>query len=169
MSPVRVVLAKNIKSVMENKKFEVKLGQTDYTNIRWAPVINCVLEYKDKYLGVQRNSDLNFYPNYWNGISGFLDDQKSLKEKVLEELEEELNISKENIENIKLGEIFNQEESKYKKTWIVHPVLVKIKTNKINLNWEAINYKWATLQEINELKLLPGFKKVLENLSLNNI
>lgn len=146
--------------------FKPKPGQVDYTNARWAPVINCVLKYKDKILVVERSKKLNFYPRYWNGISGFLDDQRSLNEKVYDELKEELGISKTNIKIIKLGEIFDQDESKYKKTWVVHPVLVEVKNDKIKLDWEARNYKWLTLQEVKKLKLLPGFDEVLSKLSL---
>ncbi|MDD5625750.1 MAG: NUDIX domain-containing protein [Patescibacteria group bacterium] len=152
---------------MKNKniKFKSKPGQIDYTKAHWAPVINCVIKYKNKFLLVQRSEKLNFYPGYWNGISGFLDDNKTLAEKVEEELREELGINKKDILQIRLGEIFDQDEPKYKKTWIVHPVLVKVKTDKIKLDWEARNYQWVDLQEADKLKLLPGFDKVLENLS----
>lgn len=149
----------------ENQIFIPRLGQIDYTNARWAPVINCILRYKDKILVVQRSKKLNFYPGYWNGISGFLDDGKTLKEKVFEEIKEETGINKRDVAKIRLGEIFDQEEQEYKKTWIVHPVLVEIKTNEIKLDWEAKEYKWATLKEVQKLKLLPGFKEVLEKLS----
>lgn len=151
---------------MKKPIFKPKQGQVDYTNARWAPVINCVLKYKDKILVVERSKKLNFYPGYWNGISGFLDDQRSLDEKVYDELKEELGISKTNIKKIKLGEIFDQDEPKYKKTWIVHPVLVEVKADKIKLDWEARNYKWLTFQETKKLKLLPGFDEVLSRLSL---
>jgi len=68
--------------------------------------------------------------------------------------------------SIQLGEIFDQEAPQYKKTWIVHPVLVKIKTDKIKLNWEAQDYKWVSLKDAKKFKLLPGFEKVLEKISL---
>ncbi|HTX86457.1 MAG TPA: NUDIX domain-containing protein, partial [Candidatus Nanoarchaeia archaeon] len=115
-------------------------------------------------LVVQRSKELNFYPGYWNGISGFLDDQKSLEEKVTEELREELGLSETKIKKIKLGEIFDQEEPKYKKIWIVHPVLVEVKTDEIKLDWEAKDYKWFSIKEVKKLKLLPGFDRVLKNL-----
>jgi 8-oxo-dGTP pyrophosphatase MutT (NUDIX family) len=149
---------------MKQIKFKAKPGQVDFTNVRWAPVINCVLKYKNKILVVQRSKNLNFYPGYWNGISGFLDDKKSLREKAAEELREELGIPKNKILKIKLGEIFDQEELKYKKTWIVHPVLVEVKTDKIKLDWEAKNHQWLSLNEIKKLKLLPGFNLVLNKL-----
>ncbi|HOW60351.1 MAG TPA: NUDIX domain-containing protein [Candidatus Moranbacteria bacterium] len=150
---------------MKNKKFKPKKGQIDYTNARWTPVINCVLKYGNRILLVQRNKNLNFYPGYWNGISGFLDDKRSLKEKVCDEIGEELGISKNKIKSIKIGEIFDQEERKYKKTWIVHPVLVEVKTNEIKLDWEAENFKWIYMKNIKKLRLLPGFSNVIKSLS----
>lgn len=150
---------------MKKLKFKPKPGQVDYTNARWAPVINCVLKYKDKILAVQRSKELNFYPGYWNGVSGFLDDQRSLNEKVADELREELGIPKIKIKKIRPGEIFHQEELKYKKTWIVHPVLVEVTTDKVKLNWEAENYKWIKPADAKKLRLLPGFDRVLKRIS----
>jgi len=109
---------------------------------------------------------MNFYPGYWNGISGFLDDHRSLEQKVRDELREELGIAKNKIKSIKLGEIFHQNEPKYKKTWIVHPVLVEVTTNKVRLDWEAQDYRWVAPQEAKKLKLLPGFDTVLDKLAL---
>ncbi|MFH0819804.1 MAG: NUDIX domain-containing protein [bacterium] len=145
-------------------KFKPKPGQIDFSQARWAPVINCVVKYKDKILIVQRSQDSNFYPGYWNGISGFLDDDRSLEEKVKKELQEELGIEQANIISIRLGAIFHEDAPKYNKTWIVHPVLVGVATDKIKLDWEAQNYQWVTLKEVKNFNLLPGFDRVLENL-----
>jgi len=136
----------------------------DFTKIRWSPVINCVLQYKNKILVVERSKNLRLYPGYWNGISGFLDSDSSLKEKVFEELKEEVGLNKKNVLSIHSGQIFDQDEPKYKKTWIVHPVLVKVNTDKIKLDWEAKNYKWIKLEEVKKLKLLPGFDLVIKTL-----
>ncbi|MBI2121589.1 MAG: NUDIX domain-containing protein [Candidatus Sungbacteria bacterium] len=146
-------------------KFIPKSGQIDFTEARWAPVINCVVKYKNKILLVERSDELNLYPGYWNGISGFLDDQRSLEEKVKDELQEELGISEEHIKYIRLGEIFDQEAPEYKKTWIVHPVLIEVDTGKITLDREAKNYKWISPKDVNNFKLLPGFDRVLKKLS----
>ncbi|HUC89088.1 MAG TPA: NUDIX domain-containing protein [Candidatus Paceibacterota bacterium] len=148
----------------KQRKLKLKSGQIDFTNVRWAPVINCVLEYKGRILVVERSKNMRLYPLYWNGISGFLDDDKGLKEKVFEELKEELGLSKKNIVSIRPGQVFDQEEPKYKKIWIVHPVLVKVNTDKIKLDWEAQNYKWLKPSEIKKLKTLPGFDLVLKAL-----
>lgn len=148
----------------EQPKFIPKLGQIDFTNIRWAPVINCVMKYKNKILVVQRSETMRLYPKYWNGLSGFLDDNKSLDEKVYQELREEVGLSKKHVVSIKPGQIFDQDEPKYKKTWIVHPVLVEVDTDKVKLDWEAQNYAWLSLKEVKKLNLLPGFDLVLKAL-----
>ena len=150
---------------MKKIKFKPKPGQIDYTKARWAPVINCVVYYQGKILLVQRSKNLNFYPNYWNGVSGFLDDKKSLVQKAEEELKEELGIAKKQIKSLTMGEIFHQEAPKYKKTWIVHPVLVEMKSDKIKLNWETQDCKWTRLKDAKRMKLMPGFEKVLEKIS----
>ena len=128
-------------------------------------MVNCVLKYKNKILVVQRSTELHFYPGYWNGVSGFLDDQRNLREKVADEIKEELGMPASKIRNIRLGEIFDQEDPKYKKTWIVHPVLVEVKTDQIRLDWEAKKYRWVTVREARRLRLLPGFDEVLKKLS----
>ncbi|TSC78569.1 MAG: NUDIX hydrolase [Parcubacteria group bacterium Gr01-1014_29] len=149
---------------MKKIKFKLKSGQIDFTHARWAPVVNCVLSYKGKILLVQRSSTLNFYPGYWNGVSGFLDDHRSLQEKVVDEVGEEVGIPKTKIKSIVCGEIFHQDAPKYKKTWIVHPVLVEVATDDVTLDWEAGAYKWVTVRDAKHLKLMPGFKRVLEKL-----
>ena len=143
---------------------EDKDERINYTNIRYAPVINCVVRHGDTILIVQRSSKMRLYPNFWNGISGFLDDRKNIEEKVKEELEEELGIKAGDIVSIHRGQVFDQEEEKYNKTWIVHPILVDVKTDNVKLDWEAQNYKWIKVEEAKAFDLLPGFDKVIESL-----
>jgi ADP-ribose pyrophosphatase YjhB (NUDIX family) len=143
-------------------KFQPKAGQIDFTNIRWAPVINCVVKYQDKFLMVKRSKDVN-YPGTWDGVSGFLDDNKSLEEKVWEEMEEEIGVTKENIISIKVGQIFDKNDEKKKKTYVIHPILVEISTDQIKLCWENEEYRWIDLDETKNFDLLPGYEQVLKN------
>ncbi len=152
---------------MKNKKetFRPKKGQVDYTHIRYAPVINCLLRYRGKILLMRRNKGLRFYPDCWNGVSGFLDDQKSVRGKVIEEIREELGMPAHTVRRITIGPIFHQESKRYKKTWIVHPILVDMKTDMIKrIDWEARGFAWVEPKDIRKRKLLPGFSLVLSAL-----
>ena len=142
--------------------FVPKAGQVDYTNIRYCPVVNCVAKFGDKILVVQRSPHMRLYPGYWNGISGFLDDQKSVEDKVREELQDELGLGAEAITAIERGNVLVQEAEDYHKTWIVFPVLAEVNTDRLRLDWEATSHRWLTLAEARQLDLLPGFDKVLD-------
>ena len=146
---------------MSEPKFMPQKGQVDYTNIRYCPVINSILQYKDKILLAQRSPELRLYPGYWSGISGFLDDQKSVEQKVIQEIGEETGLMPKHIVSIKRGSIFYQEAEDYKKTWIVFPVLVEVSSDQIKLDWEAQTYKWTTVHEARKMKIMPGFQDVL--------
>ncbi|MEK7547102.1 MAG: NUDIX domain-containing protein [Patescibacteria group bacterium] len=145
------------------EKFKPKPGQTDYTNARWAPVVNCIVRHGDKILIVKRSSDLRFYPGLWNGIGGFLDDEKSLEEKVKEELGEEIGLREEEIISIKLGEVFDFDDPAIGKTWVTHPVLVDAATDRVVLDWEAQEYKWVKPEELKNFETAAGFLRTVEN------
>jgi 8-oxo-dGTP pyrophosphatase MutT (NUDIX family) len=150
-----------IAKIIKQPKFIPRKGQMDYSAARWAPVINCAVVHKDKVLMLQRSPGLKFYPGYWNGLSGFLDDHKSVEQKVYEELREELKVPKTKVKRIQLTKVFDQEAPIYKKTWIVHAVLVEISTDHVTLDWEAHTYQWVSFKEAKKLTLLPGFGEVL--------
>ena len=147
---------------MSEPKFIPKPGQVDYTNVRRAPVVNCVVKCGNKILIVKRNPTMHFYPGYWNGISGFLDDGKSIFEKVQEELREEVGIESDRVASFKEGRIFEQEEPTYDKVWIVHPVLVEVASDDITRDWEAVDFRWIVPDDASCFNLLPGFERVLD-------
>lgn len=146
---------------MAEPKFVPRKGQVDYTDIRYAPVVNTVVTHNGKFLLVQRSPDMRLYPGYWNGISGFLDDDRSVEEKVEQELREELGLAAEQIQSLERGQLLLQEAPDYHKTWLVVPVLARLKTTDFNLDWEAQRAKWYEPAEIKQLELLPGFEAVL--------
>ncbi|MBI2623467.1 MAG: NUDIX domain-containing protein [Candidatus Liptonbacteria bacterium] len=142
--------------------FVPKPGQVDYTHAARAPVINCVVEHDGKILLVKRSRKLNLHPGVWNGVSGFLDDGKSPMEKAKEELLEEAGISPEQIISMEEGKVFEVRDGAYGKTWVTHPVHVKVATDAVKLDWEAEEYRWVAPAEIKGLALTPGFLNVLD-------
>jgi NADH pyrophosphatase NudC (nudix superfamily) len=147
---------------MAEPKFVPKPGQTDYTDIRYCPVINCVVTHKGKVLLVHRSADLRLYPDTWNGISGFLDDAQDIEDKAREELLEEAHIEASQIASIKHGKVLIQDDQDYQKTWIVFPLLMRVNTDKFKLSWEAQDAQWFKPAEVTKLKLVPGFPEVFE-------
>ncbi len=150
-------------TMLDKKIFKPKPGQTDYTNMRWAPVVSCIVKHNDKILIVKRSRDIKLYPGLWNGIGGFLDDKKSLEGKIKEELEEETGIKENEIISIKAGEIFDLDDPAIGKTWIIHPAFVEVSTDMIVLDWEAEEYRWIDPDELKDFKAVAGFTKIVKN------
>jgi len=145
---------------MDKLPFVPRSGQIDFTHARYAPVINCLVTHKGKILIVKRSHDSEYYPDLWAGISGFLDDAKTIEEKVEEELSEELGVPPTQIVKIKTGPVFEHNGHDYKKVWIAHPVWVEISTDKLTLDWEASEYKWIAPKEVKNYTFGPGFLAV---------
>jgi 8-oxo-dGTP pyrophosphatase MutT (NUDIX family) len=144
-------------------EFVARPGQIDYTHAKRAPVLNCIVKHGEKILIVQRNPNMHFHPGVWNGISGFLDEpEKSVADKVREELFEEAGIDEENIISLKEGAVVELEDSEYGKTWVVHSILAEVKTNAVRLDWEAEKYLWITPEEVWDYPLIPGFDAVVK-------
>ncbi len=146
----------------QEHEFTPRPGQVDFTHARVAPVVNCVVQHNGKILIVQRSKSMHFYPGLWNGISGFLDDGKTVEEKAREEVVEELGLESSNINSIKIGEVFSQDEPEYHKTWIVHPVLVDISTNRVTTDWEAQDHKWIIPGDLSAFQCMPKFDEVVK-------
>ncbi|OGZ54699.1 MAG: hypothetical protein A3B25_03145 [Candidatus Ryanbacteria bacterium RIFCSPLOWO2_01_FULL_48_26] len=149
---------------MSEPVFKPKPGQKDFANEKRAPVVQCVVQCGNKILVARRSSRMNFYPGFWSGISGFLDDERGVEEKVKEELREEVGIGDRNIIEIIEGAIVEQNDPKYGKTWIVHPVLVKVSTDIVVPNWEIEDYRWIDPEEVGTFELVPGFDAVVSGL-----
>jgi NADH pyrophosphatase NudC (nudix superfamily) len=147
---------------MATQKFIPKDGQVDYTNIRYAPVVNIVVVKNDKILLAHRSAKMRLYPDYWNGVSGFLDDNQDIEDKVYEELAEELSIERSDVLAITRGQPLLQEAPEYGKTWFIVPIKAEVKTTNVTTDWEAQKVQWFTAQEAQNLRLLPGFSEVLK-------
>jgi len=141
---------------MAQPKFIPKPGQIDYTNIRYAPTVNIVVMFGGKIFCVKRSADMRLYPNRWDWVCGFLDDQKSIEDKTREELFEELGLEDKDIADIKRGEPWIDEAPEYRKTWLVVPVLATVKKDTFTLDWEASEGSWFTPSELHKLDMVPG-------------
>ncbi len=137
-------------------------GRIDYSNSNEAPVLTCFVKYGNKLLLLKRSDKVRVYQGLWNSVAGYLDEKRSLKEKVLEELYEELKINTHLIRKMKIGKAYELIDQKAQKTWIIFPVLVELKQKpKIKLDWEHTSYKWIKIDDLKKFKVVPGLDKTL--------
>lgn len=130
---------------------------TDYTHARSAPVIIIFVKYRDKFLLVKRSEKMLTYQGLWSCLAGFVDDDKSMEEKVVFELEEELGLKKDDVKEIKAGDTYLFVDKDLDREWIRHLFLVEITNPNIKLSWEHSELVWATAEEAKGYETTPGF------------
>src|SRR5579859_1785090 len=101
-------------------------GRIDYTNSKVIYAVSVVVEQAGEILLLKRNSDVHFYPNLWNVISGFIDEPIPIKQMALKELLEETGISHEQITNFALAAERRIDDANLRMQWHIFPVLVQL-------------------------------------------
>ncbi len=151
------------------REFERKLpkfpdGRIDYTNSDIAPVLCIFAKHKNKILLLKRSNKVANYRGKWNAISGFLDETKQVREKVLDELKEELGISENQIIKMHFGKFHEIRDNSIKKIWLVCPVLVELKEiPEIKLDWEHTEFRWIKKEDLCDYDIVPELDKSLKN------
>jgi len=139
-------------------------GRIDYSKSGIAPVITVFVKYKEKILLIKRSGRVGTYKGKWHTVAGYLDEVKPIKEKVLEELREEIGIEK-GIKSIRIAESFEVKDRVIGKVWIIHPVLVELNEKpEIKLDWEHTEFKWIKKEELENFDTIPGIHKTLKML-----
>lgn len=139
-------------------------GRIDYNDSKIAPVLTIFVTYHNNLLLLKRSRDVSTYKEKWNTVAGYLDNpNQSLFDKILEELKEELNISKDQISSYFIGKKYQFTDENNGRTWIVHPALVTLNEKpEIELNWEHTTYTWITADQIKEYDVVPNLKKSMK-------
>jgi len=129
-------------------------------------VVSCFLEYKGKILIARRSSKVGTYQGRWAGISGYL--EKDSYRTALNELQEEVNLTAEDVKLIKEGEVLQVPDEKLNILWNVHPFLFRCKSpEKIKLDWEHKEYRWVDPREISKYETVPKLKEAFERVKVN--
>lgn len=139
-------------------------GRIDYSGSKKALVITVFVKYKNEILLLKRSQKVDAYQGKWNSVSGYFDEVLPVREKILEEIEEELGIGENNILLIRLGRFYHFTDNDEVRTWIIFPTLVELKNKpKIKLDWEHTEYKWIKFEEMRNFDTVPNLKESLKN------
>ncbi len=134
----------------------------DYTHSKKAPVLVCFIKYSNKFLLLKRSDKVLAYKNLWSALAGFLDDSKTVKEKVIEEITEELGLKASDIIRIAEGPTYIFADKELGREWERHLVLAEIANPDITLDWEHRDFKWISPEDIAQYEVTPGLAADLE-------
>ena len=132
-------------------------------------VVTCLLINEEgKLLILKRSDKVKTYRGLWGGVAGYVEPGEEPYETALKEIQEEVGIEKEHVVLINQGNIVKftdiYEGNKYE--WTIYPFVFKIRKNqKIQIDWEHLEYLWITPSEITRYDTVPHLKQTVEVLS----
>lgn len=124
-------------------------GEVELKNIDGKEVVTAFLERDGKVLLLRRSEDVGSFHNRWSAVSGYL--EKGPIEQAKTEVREETGFEP--------GELKEEGEKVVAKgegtVWIVHPFLFEFDREKINLNFENLEYRWVNPEEMRDMRTVP--------------
>ncbi|MFB6217480.1 MAG: NUDIX domain-containing protein, partial [Candidatus Aenigmatarchaeota archaeon] len=121
-------------------------------------VVTVVIERQGEYLMLKRSEEKSS-SGYWNFPGGRIEDE-GVEDAALREAEEEAGVEGRAVET---GEPYlSSGELGF---WRIHPVLIHMENESVELNWEHSEYKWVKPDEIKEMKSLSS-TEAFESLDL---
>ena len=141
-------------------------GRIDYSDSHRAPVVTCFVRHQGKILLLKRSDRVHTYQGKWNTVAGYLDEPKTIRQKALLEVKEELGITQRFVARVLLGEPYEFYDPEAQRSWIVHPVLLDLKRRpKINLDWEHTDMEWISPDEIPSYDTVPRLEESFTRVS----
>ena len=113
----------------------------------------------EKFLVLKRSDGRNRFPGCWEFASGFIEDNESVEDAALRELEEETGLK---------GEVIRNGESLFlnKLNFEIHPILLRVNEKDVCISKEHSESKWATKISIEEMETVPKIKENFEKLGI---
>jgi 8-oxo-dGTP diphosphatase len=114
-----------------------------------------------KYLLMKRAMEKKNYPGRWEFPAGVIEKSGTPEKTAIRELREETGLE---------GEIIREAESfsfENKNTCFnVHPFLIEVGSEDIEISWEHSDYEWLELDQVLEKETVDGLRRDLELLDL---
>lgn len=129
-------------------------------NFNTPVVVTSILKNKNRFLILQRSDEVKSMKRKWACVSGYHEKNEDLLSRSLIEIYEETKIS---YDKLVLRRILDQIHVMIEKNkdLIIQPFYFSSSTKKVILDWEHMNYKWITENEIDNFDFVPKLKEIL--------
>jgi len=114
-------------------------------------VVTCFLRNRGEILLLKRSAKVGTFRGSWGGVSGYLEGNEVPLERALQEIREEVGELEARL--VSSGRpVYARDKSDM---FIVHPFLFDVKSRKVRLGWEHVDYRWLPPSQIPESASVP--------------
>jgi len=133
--------------------------------MRSTKIVTSFIRNDDKLLILKRSDKVKSMKGLWAGISGIIENDEEPLKRAKIEIFEEVGITEDKITLIKTTEEMRINSPQYKNhEWEIFPFLFESKNPIVKLNWENSEFRWITIDDLDEYETVPSLQKVLLNL-----
>lgn len=125
-------------------------------------VVTSFIQFEDTILLLKRSDKVGTHQSRWAGVSGHLEKNEDPLKRALKEIEEEIGLSGDKIELLKISEPIGIPEPEIDTFWIVYPHLFKTSSKNVKLDWEHTEYRWIDPKSIWSYATVPALNEVLQ-------
>lgn len=133
--------------------------------MRSTKIVTSFIRDNEKLLLLKRSNKVKSMKGLWAGISGIIEKNEEPLIRAKIEIFEEVGITEDKITLVKSAEEVRVNSPQYQNhEWKIFPFLFEVKNPTIKLNWENSDFKWITIEELENYETVPSLEKVLLNL-----
>jgi eIF-2B alpha/beta/delta-like uncharacterized protein len=125
-------------------------------------VVTSFLEHEGKILILRRSEKVGTYRGRWAGVSGYLEEGEDPLHRALQELREEVGLTSEQVQLLRKGKPLLVPDLEKKVVWKVYPFLFRVKSDRIQMDWEHRECQWIRPEEIGRYETVPKLEETLE-------
>ncbi len=132
-------------------------GTVDLPDVEGKPVVSAFLRNRGRYLVVRRSDRVGSFQGRWSAVSGYIEGDESPRARAGQEVREETRMR-----GIRLRRAAEPLMTRDGPTaFFVHPFLFDAPSRKVTLDWENVEARWITPEELDSLETVPRLKEVL--------
>ena len=133
--------------------------------MRSTKIVTSFIKDNEKLLILKRSDKVKSMKGLWAGISGIIEKNEVPLKRARIEIFEEVGITEDMITLVRSAEEMRVNSPQYKNhEWEIFPFLFEANNPIIKLNWENSEFKWITVEELENYDTVPSLQKVLFNL-----
>ncbi len=134
-------------------------GHLDLPEVDAKPVVSAFLRNRSRYLVLRRSEKVGTFRNRWSAVSGYLEGDEDPGDRALQEIREETGIA--DAAFVSAGRPILTRHGPT--AFVVHPFLFDVRTRRVALDWENVESRWVTPEEIGRLETVPRLGDVLSS------
>ena len=133
--------------------------------MRSTRIVTSFIKDNDKFLLLKRSNKVKTMKGLWAGISGVIEKDEEPIKRAKIEIYEEVGIPEDKIKFLKASSKMKVHSPQYENhEWEIFPFLFEVENPIIKLNWENSEFRWISIDEINNYQTVPSIEKVLFSL-----